>query len=226
LPSADTAPVIVSGAPLADDSDFIRVAKGCSLLVNISDGFYTDNTDFSAIVPALNPPLGSSDLVALYAVKHNPFAYFQSVQEGNDPDNSLRNVVSFEGGNGLLADLASGNVPALAFIAPNQCNDQHGRGNAGAFCNYDPSDDGSQSGLNPALIYRGDVTVQRLVQAIHVSPAWRAGSSAMVVVWDENDYSLAPNTDQVLVIGMTEVQGADGSAVSLKGALGELRSPV
>jgi hypothetical protein len=83
---------------------------------------------------------------------------------------------------------------------PNQCHDQHGRGNAGAFCNFDPKTDGSQSGLNPALIYEGDVTLQRLVTAIQSSQAWREGNNAIVVVWDENDYSLAPNINQVVLI--------------------------
>lgn len=169
-------------------------------LVNDSDGFFTNNTDFSAIMPTLNPPLTSAGLVALYAVKHNPFAYFKSVQEGRDPNNSLGNMVGFDGPNGLFADLGSGNVPTFSFIAPNQCNDQHGRGNAGPFCNFDPSDDGSQAGLNPALIYLGDVTVQKLVAAIHASKIWREGNTAIVTVWDENDYSLSPNINQVVTI--------------------------
>jgi hypothetical protein len=168
--------------------------------VNNSDGFFTDQTDFTKILPTLNPPLTTGDVVSLYAVKHNPFAYFKSVQEGDDARNSLKNVVGFEGGGGLYADLGSGRVPTLSFIAPNQCNDQHGRGNAGAFCNFDPNDNGSQAGLNPALIYRGDVTVQRIVTAIHSSPTWRHANNAIVVLWDENDYSLAPNTNQVLFI--------------------------
>ena len=168
--------------------------------VNNSDGYYTDHTDFTKILPTLNPALTTSDVVSLYAVKHNPFAYFKSVQDGDDPRNSLSNVVAFEGAGGLWSDLGSGRVPALSFIAPNQCHDQHGRGNGGAFCNFDPSDDGSQAGLNPALIYLGDVTVQRIVTAIHSSPAWRHGNNAIVVLWDENDYSLAPNTNQVLFI--------------------------
>ena len=166
-------------------------------LVNNSDGFFSNLTDFSSILPVLNPPLTSSDLVNLYAAKHNPFVYFQSTQEGSNPRNSLKNTVSF---NELYADLGSGNVPTYSFIAPNQCNDQHGRGNAGAFCNFDPISDGSQAGLNPALIYQGDVTVQRLVTAIHNSPAWRQGRNAIVLLWDENDYSLAPNTNQVLLV--------------------------
>jgi hypothetical protein len=168
--------------------------------INISDGFFSNKTDFSAIMPVLNPPLTSSGIVALYAAKHNPFVYFKSVQDGSDPANSLANIAAFDGDDGLYADLRSGRVPSLAFIAPNQCNDQHGRGNAGPFCNYDPSDDGSQAGLNPALIYMGDVTVQKLVSSIRSSRAWRDDASAIVVVWDENDYSLAPNNNQVVVI--------------------------
>jgi hypothetical protein len=169
-------------------------------LVNYSDGVFTNNTDFSQIQPALNPPLTQGDVVALYAVKHVPFLYFRSVQEGNDPRNSMNNIVDFEGPRGLFADLRSGHVPAFSFIAPNQCNDQHGRGNAGPFCNYDPVGDGTQAGTNPALIYRGDVTVQKLVTSIKSSPAWRDGKNAIVVVWDENDYSTAPNINQVMLI--------------------------
>jgi hypothetical protein len=171
--------------------------------VNFSDGYFTDSTDFSKINPQLNPPLSKSDVVALYAAKHNPFVYFKSVQDGTMANNSFKNVVGFDGPEGLYADLARGHLPHLVFIAPNQCNDQHGRGNAGAFCNYDPSDDGTQAGLNPALIQRGDVTVQQMVGAIHASPAWKHQRSAIVLVWDENDYSLAPNTNQVMTVVQT-----------------------
>jgi hypothetical protein len=122
--------------------------------VNYSDGVFTNSTDFTKILPALTPPLSQGDVVAAYAAKHNPFVYFQSVQEGHNLQNSLKSVVGFEGAKGLYADLASGHVPTHSLIAPNQCNDQHGRGNAGAFCNFDPASDGSQASLNPALIYR------------------------------------------------------------------------
>jgi hypothetical protein len=166
-------------------------------LITYSDGFFSNLTDFSTILPALNPPLTQGDVVKQYAAKHNPFVYFQSTQEGTNPRNSLKNSVGFET---LYGDLASGRVPTYSFIAPNQCNDQHGRGNAGAFCNFDPVSDGTQAGLNPALIQQGDMTVQRLVTAIHNSPAWRQGRSALVLLWDENDYSLAPNTNQVLTV--------------------------
>ena len=172
--------------------------------VNYSDGVFTNNTDFSAIFPALNPPLTKSGIVALYAAKHNPFVYFRNVQDGG-----FTNIVDFVSPNGLYADLASGNVPSFSFIAPNQCHDQHGRGNAGPFCNYDPSSDGTQAGLNPALIQVGDNAVERLVSSIKASRAWHEGSNAIVVVWDENDYSLAPNTNQVMLIVDTNY-GAHG----------------
>ena len=165
--------------------------------VDYSDGFFTNLTDFSQIMPTLNPPLSSSDVVQLYAAKHDPFVYFSSVQSGEQQKNSLSNVVGF---NELFADLGSGKVRNYSFIAPNQCNDQHGRSNAGAFCNFDPNDDGTQAGLNPALIYLGDVTVQRLVTGIKNSPAWRQGNNAIVILWDENDYSVSPTTNQVLTI--------------------------
>jgi hypothetical protein len=168
--------------------------------VNFSDGVFTNNTDFTAITPALNPPLTSAGIVSLYAAKHNPFVYFRNVQQGTDRGNSLKNSVGFDGIDGLYADLGSGNVPSFSFIAPNQCNDQHGRGNAGPFCNFDPVSDGSQAGLNPALIIRGDQAVEKLVGAIKGSPAWKEGRNAIIVVWDENDYSIKPNTNQVVLI--------------------------
>jgi hypothetical protein len=168
--------------------------------VNFSDGIYTNNTDFSTILPALNPPLTQGGIVKLYAAKHNPFVYFQNIQEGRNPNLSLQNSVDFEGANGLFADLGAGNVPAFSFIAPNQCNDQHGRGNAGPFCNFDPISNGTQAGLNPALIQRGDKAVEKLVTAIKSSPAWKEGNNAIVVLWDENDYSQVPNTNQVALI--------------------------
>ncbi|MGB8322655.1 MAG: alkaline phosphatase family protein [Candidatus Acidiferrum sp.] len=174
--------------------------------VNISDGFFTNNTDFTPYFPGFaswsiqkvsipaitNQTQAQSDIVYLYAVKHNPFVYFKSVQEGTGA-NSLANVVGFDGPNGLYADLASGEVPSFSFIAPNQCNDQHGRGNAGPFCNFDAADNGTQTGLNGTEIYRGDVTVQTIVTSIKKSPAWREGRNALVVMWDENDYTATPN---------------------------------
>ena len=165
--------------------------------VNLADGLISNLVDIPTALPGTG--LTNSSLIGLYAVKHNPFAYFQNVQEGLDPNLSLQRMAGFEGKGGLFADLASDHVPSYSFVVPNQCDDQHGRGNAGPECEYDPNDDGTLVGLNPALMYQGDVTLQTLVTAIHQSNAWQKGRSAIVVVWDENDYSISPTTNQVLL---------------------------
>jgi len=167
--------------------------------INYSDGNFTNNSNFPPC-PNCNPQLNSGDIVQLYAAKHDPFVYFQEVQNGSNPLVSYAQVAAFDGSGGLWWDLATGKPPAFSFIAPNQCNDQHGRGNGTAFCQYDPSDDGSQSGLNPALITLGDQAVQKIVNSIHASSVWKKGKNAIVVIWDENDYSQQPITNQVMAI--------------------------
>jgi hypothetical protein len=158
--------------------------------VTYADGFFTNNSDIPGVLPG-----EKQTLIDLYAAKHNPFVYFRSVQEGQ-----LDHVAGFEGAQGLFDDLASGRVAPYSFIAPNQCNDQHGRGNAGPQCDFDPNDNGTQTGLNPALIFIGDQSLRTIVNAIKNSPAWNEGRNAIVVLWDENDYSIAPVTNQVLAI--------------------------
>jgi hypothetical protein len=156
-------------------------------LANWSDGLLTDH-NFDTGAPV-------SGIPHLYAVKHNPFAYFANVQAGTDPNNSLDNMVGFDR---LYADLRSGNVPNYSLIAPNQCHDQHERGpkEVGTGCQYDP--DPVNNVLNPAGIAQGDAAVQALVTQIKKSPVWTTGRSAIIVVWDENDYTTKPN--QVVTI--------------------------
>jgi hypothetical protein len=166
--------------------------------VNYSDGNFSNLTVFTQEEQAQNETNGN--IVQLYAVKHNPFAYFASVQSGTIKNDTLADTLGFDGTHGLYSDLASGKVPNFSFIVPNQCNDQHGRGNGTVFCEYDPDDNGTQSGLNPALIALGDQAVHKLVDAIKGSPVWKTGNNAIVIIWDENDYSLNPTTNRVVAI--------------------------
>jgi hypothetical protein len=163
--------------------------------VNLADGFFTNSTNLTTALPG-----ETTSLIGLYAVKHNPFAYFARIQSGDDSDSSLKNMVSFTGRHGLYADLDSGHVPTYSFIVPNQCHDQHGRGNAGPDCEYDPNDNGTLVGLNPALMFDGDAALEQIVSSIHHSPAWHDGRSVILTVWDENDYSVAPTINKVLAI--------------------------
>lgn len=157
--------------------------------VDASDGIFSN----------LSTDISPADLAKLYAVKHNPFVYFASTQ-ANEPGNGLRNVVGFDGPNGLYADLRSGHVPDLSFIVPNQCHDMHGLSNAGKLCANDAT-----------LIEMGDVTVKTLVGAIKASPAWKEGKNAIVTLWDENDFSSSPNLVVMIVdtnYGAHSVQSA------------------
>jgi hypothetical protein len=191
--------------------------------VNTADGLFSNLTLSANPAVAGKPPTSNfsvpvsggtesgtvnGTVQGLYAVKHNPFAYFANVQAGADSRHSLKNVVGFGGEHGLYADLIRGQLPNLVYIAPNQCHDQHGRGGAGAGpeCDYDPNDNGTLDGLNPALMYEGDVALEQLVGAIHASPAWQRGNNAIVIVWDENDYSVNPTTNKVVVLVDTNDQ--------------------
>jgi phosphatidylinositol-3-phosphatase len=199
-----------------------NLPQGGADLIDYSNGTASLVYDTTAGTTSVQPAsLGSlsSGVVAAYAVKHNPFAYFANVQAGADAELSLGRVVGFDS---LWADLATGDVPTYSFIAPNQCNDQHGRGNGDAFCAFDTSDSGLQAGLNPGLIAQGDVMIERLVTAIKNSPVWKGSRSAIVIVWDENDYSGIPtappagtafpdqNTNRVVVTVETNDQKGPG----------------
>ena len=180
-------------------ADGVNVSDGVYVIGGANAAFINVSTDFSPLSTTANS-VSASDIVYLYAVKHDPFAYFASVQEGERPALSLSRIVGFDGTTGLYADLRAGNVPSLAFIAPNQCNDQHGRGNGTAFCNFDADDNGTLKGLNPSLILQGDLEVERIITAIKSSSVWANDKSAIVLLWDENDYSTKTSNKVVAVV--------------------------
>jgi FtsP/CotA-like multicopper oxidase with cupredoxin domain len=173
--------------------------------VNDSNGTATQLTKYDPnepLSPTNLPPLTSGALLNAYAVKHDPFAYFASIEEGSTYGSSLKNIHPFEGSEGLFADLATGHLPHFSYIVPNRCDDQHGQNNADAYCQenqgvtvtvagaaYTGNTFGTQAGLNPGLSLQADTTLQRVVTAIHKSPAWDEGNNAIVVVWDESDYA-------------------------------------
>jgi hypothetical protein len=106
-----------------------------------------------------------SNSVALYASKHNPFINFTSTQGALSrmvPDNQL----------GL--DLETGKLPNYSLVVPDQCHDMHGTGGC--------------SDTN-GLIQAGDQYLGTTVNQIMASPTWREGNNAIVITWDEDDYS-------------------------------------
>jgi len=106
-----------------------------------------------------------SSTVALYASKHNPFLNFTGTQ------NATANMV--EDGQ-LAVDAATGNLPTFSYVVPDQCHDMHGTGTCS---------DATQ------LIQAGDNYVKNTVATVMASKQWKKGHNAIVVTWDEDDYS-------------------------------------
>ncbi len=110
----------------------------------------------------------------LYERKHNPFVSFADVQSSPA---RLANIVDLSR---LDADIASGNVPDYSFIAPDQCNDMHGRGG--------PTTDPCRFANVQGLIATGDSFLSTWVGKIMASSAWN-GNSVIFVQWDESDFT-------------------------------------
>jgi len=155
--------------------------------INYSDGMWSNLSPVSVFAPG--------PIQKLYAVKHNPFVYFQNVEVGGEADLSLEQVKDFDGPDGLWADLQrEENLPDFALIVPNQCHDMHGFVSGGT-----PICSASTAAEANFVITQGDAEVQKLVEGIKASRAWRHGRNAIVVVWDENDYTNAANRVVLLV---------------------------
>jgi len=95
----------------------------------------------------------------LYAVKHNPFVYFDDVTDNGNPNSA--NCISHVRPFGELAtDLANNTVAQYNFITPNLCNDMHD----------------SCAPLNDP-IRQGDTWLSQNLPAILDSAAYRSGGA-------------------------------------------------
>lgn len=128
-------------------------------------------------------PVINGKTVKLYAQKHNPFEYFADVR--NDAAR-LSRIVPFE--DAFAQDLDSGNVPAFVWISPDQCHDMHGVSPSSAALLGLPACGYPASGLDHGAIQLGDQFLRETVTKIVRSRAWDE-RSAIVIVWDEDDYA-------------------------------------
>jgi len=114
----------------------------------------------------------------LYAQKHNPFEYFSDIR--SNPER-MKRIVPFDQ---LQADLDANTVPSFVWISPDQCHDMHGVSAANAAALGMPECAASDS----SVIALGDGFVESTVRSIMSSRAWQQ-DSAIVLVWDEDDYA-------------------------------------
>ena len=129
-------------------------------------------------------PVINGTTVKLYAQKHNPFLYFSNIRNSST---ALSNIVPM--GKNFNAALSSGHVPNFVYIAPDQCHDMHGVSPSSAYLIGLPSCGYPSSGLDHGAIQLGDAYLSNLVHAIQSSTAWTNERSAIVIVWDEDDYT-------------------------------------
>ena len=106
-----------------------------------------------------------SNSVALYASKHNPFVNFTGTQ------GALANMVP---DTQLATDLAAGKLANFSLVVPDQCHDMHGTGTCTS---------------TNGLISAGDTYAGNTVHEIMNSQAWDQGNNAIVITWDEDDFS-------------------------------------
>jgi len=100
-----------------------------------------------------------------YAVKHNPFVYFDDVT-GNQNPNSAECISHVRPFTEIANDLATGNVAQYNFITPNLCDDMHDR-------------------CKPIhnAIAQGDTWLSQNLPTILNSAAYQTG--AVFITWDE-----------------------------------------
>ncbi len=143
---------------------------------------YTGYTGATYPNPVVN---GQVVPVSLYVQKHNPFMYFSDIR--NNPER-MEKIVPLEQ---LNDDLASNNVPNFVWVSPDTCNDMHGISSSGAKLINNLNCAYPASGLDHKIIKLGDTFLKNYVSLIMNSRVWKTTKSAIVIAWDENDYSSA-----------------------------------
>ncbi len=163
--------------------------------------------------PTLSLPMPAG----LYKTKHHPGMAYQNVRSaaefksanrtlgGGQWDNALLNGTAYAIPAGydkdqLGTDLASGDIGALNFVVPDQCDDMHsipnvqgkdsGTGNTGTASDCTGVSNGNAPAPNDShdnIIARGDNYVKYLVSKIQGSPIWQNGNKrvAIVLMFDE-----------------------------------------
>jgi hypothetical protein len=135
---------------------------------NIADEIEASGRTWAAYMESMPQPCGL-DNTDLYAVRHNPFVYYDDIRDGSN-DRCATHDLPYAAGRFQQA-LASGSVPDFVWITPNLCNDGH---NA---CGGDP-------------IAHSDAWLQQNVPPVLASAAFQH-NGVLFITWDEGSDSAA-----------------------------------
>jgi phospholipase C len=121
----------------------------------------------------------------LYAVKHDPAAYYTSIRSDCAVwDVPLGTTTS---GN-FLNDLTGNTLPAFSFVTPNLCN-----------------------GTHDCPVATGDEWLRSWFAKILGSPAYTGGRTVVFLTWDEDDHSAANHISTIVVSPSTPAGTKSGT---------------
>ena len=85
----------------------------------------------------------------------------------------------------LRTDLEHDALPNFSLVVPNQCHDMHGT----LGCIVTPHGRSGVGKRNIGLVSAADTYVGNTVDEVMTSKQWPQGRNAIVITWDEDDYS-------------------------------------
>jgi phospholipase C len=130
---------------------------------NVSWKAYLENAD-GKTCPLNNEGTTDPDGNPLFAVRHEPFSYFDNVTK-NLNEHSPYCIAHLRPYTELATDIANNTLPSYVWITPNLCDDMHDN------CSGNP-------------VAHGDTWLSQNVPAILASTAYQNGG-ALFITWDE-----------------------------------------
>ncbi len=138
---------------------------------NIADSIEGAQRGWGAYMQSMPDPCTTTSSGS-YAVKHNPFVYFDDIR--TNPTRCNAHIVPYSN---LSVDLATtATTPSFVFIVPNLCNDMH-----------------------DCSVSTGDNWLKANLPTIFNSPAWKTQNSLLVITWDEDDFTTVNKVATILI---------------------------
>jgi len=153
-PSLPNYLALIGGDTFGINSDCVKCyVDGDNLATQLAEA----GRSWKAYIESMPNPCFIGDDRALYAQKHNPFIYFDSVRTNPELCNQVVPLPE------LSADLEQNNLPDFVWITPDMCNSMH-----------------------DCAIEVGDSWLQSWVPQITASDAWK-DQSVLFITFDEGD---------------------------------------
>src|SRR5437899_6088010 len=163
---------------------------------NIADRIEGSGRTWKAYMESMPVACDTAD-AAPYAVKHNPFVYYNDIRT-NVARCQAHDVPYTQ----LALDLTTAaTTPNYVWITPNMCNDMH-----------------------DCSIATGDIWLKGQIPSILASPAFTQQNSLLLLTWDEDDFTGSNRVDLVVAGGRSKTQYVSTSTYNHYSILSTLES--